>query len=117
MGFDKPLGGRKDRRHPIMLAVDLAPLEGGSERHERTHTGNISAGGVRVHSTRPWQPGEQVEITPLKDTPAHGEVVYCQNRGQDEFFVAIKFRQSRLWTIFQTFGIAITGRNSRRRME
>ena len=92
-----------------MLVVNLAPLGERSER-ERTYTENISAHGARVHSTRSWQPGEQVEITPLKeDAPVRGEVVYWQKRGHDRFFVGVKLRQGPIpWTVLQRFGIAIT---------
>ena len=106
---DKRLGGRKDKRYPIILVVNLAPLGDGAER-ERTYTENISAHGARAHSTRLWQPGEHVEITPLKeDAPVRGEVVYCQNRGHDEFFVGINLRESCIpWAVLQRFSMAIT---------
>jgi hypothetical protein len=98
MYFDKSLSGRNERRLPIMVDVRLAPLERVSaEGHERTFTDNLSAQGLRVHSTRPWHPDEQAEITPVKgETPMHGEVVYCQKVDNDRFFVGFKFPNSRL---------------------
>ena len=109
MDFDN-LGGRKDKRHPIMVLVDITRLAGDGAERERTYTDNISAHGVRVHSRRPWQLGEQVEIIPLKENAVRGEVVYRQERGQNQFFVGIKFRQRRFsWRILQRFGMAIMG--------
>jgi hypothetical protein len=106
MDFDKGLSGRKERRLPIMVDVCLAPLERVSaEGHERTFTDNLSAQGLRVHSTRSWHPGEHAEITPVKgETPIRGEVVYCQMVDNDRFFVGFKFPSSRLpWSILHRF--------------
>jgi hypothetical protein len=70
------LRGRKERRLPIIVAVNLTALEFvNAQRHERTYTDNISAHGARVRSTYPWQVGEEVEITPANgETPVCGEV-------------------------------------------
>jgi PilZ domain-containing protein len=106
MDEDRRFSGREERRLPIMMEVDLAPVERPSvERRERTYTDNISSHGVRVHSTGPWQRGEQAQITPVKgESSLRGEVVYCQKLGNDRFFVGLKFRQSRVpWSIFHRF--------------
>jgi len=65
MSLADRLGGRKERRLPVAVAVNLAPLDAvNAEKHERTHTDNISAHGARVRSTYAWQLGKQVEIAP-----------------------------------------------------
>lgn len=96
--------GRTNQRQPIVLAVDLVPLAE-AEKRERTYTDNISMQGARVHSERPWQPGEQVEVIPAKaETPVRGEVVYCQKRGQGGFFVGIRLRKCPWWSVIQRLG-------------
>lgn len=104
--------GRTSRRQHIVLAVDLVPLRGVStgtneaEKRERTYTDNISAQGARVHSARPWQPGEQVKVIPVKEeTGVRGEVVYCEKHGQDRFLVGIKLRKCPWWSVMQKFGV------------
>jgi hypothetical protein len=67
------------------------------ESQERTYTDNISPHGVRVLSTRPWQPGQHAEIIPENDGfPICGEVVYCQRLDVDRFCVGVKFPHSRI---------------------
>lgn len=102
MNWKNNLSGRKERRLPIMVVVRLAALERESgESHEQAHTDNISPHGVRVLSTRPWQPGQRAEIIPADEqTPIRGEVVYCRRVDNDRFFVGFKFSNSRLpWSI------------------
>jgi PilZ domain len=106
MYFDNRLNGRKERRLPVVVVVNLAPLQSlNGERHERTFTDNISPHGARVRSAYAWRLGEQVEITPANgETPARGEVVYCQRLDSDGFFVGVKFLESRIaWSILQRF--------------
>ena len=84
---DDRLEGRKEKRLPLMVAVNLARPEN-AESHERTCTDNISAHGARVRSTYPWQLDEQAEITPASgETAVHAKVVYCQRLDHDRFFV------------------------------
>jgi hypothetical protein len=100
------LTGRKERRLPIVVVVRLAALEQASgESHERTYIDNISPHGVRVLSTRPWQPGQQAEITPVKDEPAmRGEVVYCRRLDNDRFYVGVRFPHRRIpWSALQRY--------------
>lgn len=99
------LSGRKERRLPIIVVVRLTPLEHTAEGDERTYTDNLSAHGLRVHSRRTWNPGEQVEINSVtEDTPVRAEVVYCQQADNHGFFVGFKFPQSRLtWSIWRRF--------------
>lgn len=106
MDLHDSLKGRKEKRLPVVVVVNLAPLERvNAERHERTYTDNISAHGARVCSTYAWQLGQQVEITPANgETPVLGEVVYCQRGDNDGFFVGLKVRESRIpWSILQRF--------------
>lgn len=95
-----------ERRLPIAVVVRLATLEHmSSESHERTYTDNISPHGVRVLSTRPWQPGQHAEIIPEKDeSPMRGEVVYCHRLDNGRFHVGVKFPRSRIsWSILQRY--------------
>src|SRR5215472_10186243 len=99
------LAGRRERRLPVLVAVNLARLDlGNRERRERTYTDNISPHGARVRSTYAWKLGEWAEITPLSgEPPVCGEVVYCQKL-DDRFFVGLKVRESRIpWSILQRF--------------
>lgn len=106
MYFDNRLNGRKERRLPALVVVNLVPLEPmNAGKHERTYTDNISAHGARVRSTYAWQFGEEVEITPANgETPVLGEVVYCRRLDNDGFFVGLKVPESRIpWSILQRF--------------
>jgi hypothetical protein len=113
MGSERRLSGREERRLPIMMQVDVAPLGcPRGERCEKTYTDNISPHGIRMHSTGPWQLGEQAEITPTNgEISMRGEVVYCQKAGKDRYFVGFKFAGDRMaWSILQRFnGLALTG--------
>ena len=94
-----------------MLEVNLAPMGRESGESERTYTDNISAHGVRVHSTCAWQLGEQAEVIPAKgEVAVRGQVVYCQRVAKDRFFVGFKFPEGHLpWSILQRFnGLALT---------
>lgn len=97
--------GRKERRLPIVVVVQLKPLVPvNSEAHERTYTDNFSPHGARVLSTRLWQRGEQAEIAPVnQEAPMRGEVVYCQKLEKDRFFVGLKFPNRLPWSILQRF--------------
>src|SRR5260370_29590871 len=79
MPLDHTLSGRMARRLPIVVVVHLAQAECAStDGGERTYTDNISSRGARVYSTRPWQLGDAVQVTPRNEAPASGKVVYCQ---------------------------------------
>ena len=89
-----------------MVVVNLAPPGlVNIERHERTHTDNVSGHGARVRSTYAWQLGEQAQITPANgETPVRGEVVYCQRFDNDRFFVGLKVPENHIpWSILQGF--------------
>jgi hypothetical protein len=106
MYFYNGLAGRTERRLPMVVAVNLAPLApANGERHERTYTDNISPHGARVRSTFAWRLGDLAEISPVSgETPVRGEVVYCQKLDDDHFFVGLKVRESRIaWSILRRF--------------
>ena len=101
------LSGRNERRLPIAVVVHLTTLEQvSSESHGRTYTDNISPHGIRVLSTRPWQPGQHAEIIPENnESPMRGEVVYCHGLDNDRFCIGVKFPHSRIpWSILQRYG-------------
>ena len=105
MYLNNCLGGRKERRLPVVV-VNLAPRERvNAERHERTYTDNISEHGARVRSTYAWHLGEQAEITPANgETPVRGEVVYCERVDNGRFFVGLKVRESCIpWSVLRRF--------------
>ena len=97
--------GRRERRLPILIVVNLASLNPApTQRHERTYIDNISGHGARVHSTGPWQLGQEAEIAPANgETPIEGEVVYCQKLAEDRFFIGLKFRSHIPWSLLQRF--------------
>lgn len=106
MYLDNILNGRKERRVPIMVVVWLVARESvNADGRERTYTDNVSAHGVRVRSTRAWQPGEQAEITPVKgETPMCGEAVYCEKLDNEQFRVGFKFVQECIpWSVLRRF--------------
>jgi hypothetical protein len=106
MNSDRRLTGREEKRLPIMMEVNLAPIaSANSGPPERTITDNISPHGVRVRSTCEWRLGEHAEIIPSKGgTPMRGEVVYCQKVENGRFFVGLKFAGSRVpWSILERF--------------
>lgn len=95
--------GRTNKRRPIVVVVDLVPLDQAGKQ-ERTYTDNISAQGVRVRSKQHWQPGEQLDVISVSEqTAMRGEVIYSQKHGQ-EFFVGIRLRNCPSWPIIQRLG-------------
>src|SRR5260370_38663951 len=59
MPLDDRLGGRMERRLPIVVVGRLAPAErAGTDGEERTYTHKISAPGGHIFSRRPWQLGD-----------------------------------------------------------
>lgn len=96
MGLENRLTGREEKRLPIMMEAKLVPAESvNEERLEKARIENISAHGARVQASRPWQPGEQVDVTPtLGEGPLRGEVIYCQKLAGNRFVIGLRFRQS-----------------------
>jgi hypothetical protein len=61
---------------------------------EKTYTDNVSPHGARVFSKCFWQPGEQVQVTTLKEESSiYGEVTYCQRLDNDRFCIGLKFQE------------------------
>src|SRR5215469_6618988 len=102
--------GRKEKRLPIMIPVNLAPVwPESTEKHERTFTDNISAHGARVRATCPWQLGDEALISPVKgEQPMRGQVVYCQQLPNGTFFIGLRFANQIPWSILQRFSNLLT---------
>ena len=94
MFFDRSLEGRHEKRLPIVVVVQLADAkEQQSNDEEKTYSDNVSPHGACVASRRPWQPGEEVEVTSIMSTvKARGKVVYCRHAKNGRYFVGLKFR-------------------------
>lgn len=106
------ISGRNERRLPIILVVNLAPLDTKSVlRTQRTYTDNISPHGMRINSAFAWNPGEQVEVTPVKGgVTMCGRVVYCQEMADGRFFIGLNFPQAAIpWLVLKRFdGLVLT---------
>lgn len=111
MALDSIIGGRRERRLPIILVVNVVPLDAKSgERAQRTYTDNVSPHGIRINSAFAWDPGEQAEITPVKGgVSMRGQVVYSQKLADGRFFVGLQFPQAAIpWPILRRFdGLAL----------
>ena len=110
MATESILNGRMDKRLPIAMAVHLAqakdqPVNGS----EVTYTDNISVNGARVVTSRPWQTGEVVQVTPLKEeTTIRGKVVYCQKLVDDRYCIGLNFQDRRVtWSAYRTHSSAL----------
>ena len=108
MTFDRNLEGRHEKRLPIAVVVCLTGAEQPlGEAEEKTYTDNVSLHGARVISRHPWKPGDEAQVTPLKDgAPARGKVVYCKQLARDRYFVGLNFpRHPVHWSTFSYPGI------------
>ncbi len=101
MPLDPTLSGRMERRLPIVVVVRLAGGECAStDGGERTYTDNISSGGARVYSIRPWQLGDAVQVAPRNEAPACGKVVYCQTLSDSRYVIGVKFQNRPItWSV------------------
>ncbi len=106
MASESILNGRMDKRLPIAMVVHLAqaqaqPVNGS----EVTYTDNISVNGARIVTSRPWQAGEIVQVTPLREeTTIRGKVVYCQKLVDDRYCIGLNFRGRPVtWSTFRTY--------------
>src|SRR5437016_3774053 len=100
------LNGRMDKRLPIAMVVQLAQaLDQPSNESEVTYTDNISVNGARVVSNRPWQAGEVVQVTSLKDeTTIRGKVVYCQKLMDDRYCIGLNFHERPVtWSAYRAY--------------
>lgn len=83
-----------EKRIPIAIVVHLARVDDPTaQKAELTFTDNISAHGACVVSEQRWKPGEMAEVTSLNDKiMLTGQVIYCQNRGDNRYGVGLNFR-------------------------
>lgn len=106
------VSGRNERRLPIILVVNLAPMDAQcAVRTQRTYTDNVSPHGMRINSAFAWGSGELVEVTPVKGgVTMRGRVVYCQEMPDGRFFLGLNFPQAAIpWPILKRFdGVALT---------
>jgi len=108
MFFDRTLEGRHEKRLPIVVVVQLAdPEHQQPNQEEKTYADNISPHGACVASRRPWQPGEEVEVTSIMSTvKARGKVVYCRHARNGHYFVGLNFRDRPIrWSNFSYAGL------------
>jgi hypothetical protein len=98
--------GRMEKRLPIAIVVNLAPVNGQpASQPELTYTDNISAHGACVVSSRAWKPGELAEVISLKDQIAlRGKVVHCEKRFDARYIVGLSFNGLRVtWSSYRTY--------------
>ena len=102
----RTLNGRIDKRFPIAVVVYLGQVQDRTAKEpELTCTDNISVNGARVISRRPWQPGELVQLTPLKDEDSiRGKVVQCQKLEDDRYLIGVNIQGlSAKWPSFRIY--------------
>ena len=102
----RTLNGRIDKRLPIAVVVYLGPVQDRTVKEsELTCTDNISVNGARVISRRPWQPGELVQLTTLKNEDSiGGKVVYCQKLEDDRYLIGVNIQGlSAKWPSFRIY--------------
>jgi hypothetical protein len=103
----RTLHGRTDKRLPIAVVVYLGHVQDRTVKEsELTCTDNISVNGARVISRRPWQTGELVELTPLKEEASvRGKVVHCQKLEHDRYLIGLNIQGlSAKWRSVRTYG-------------
>ena len=101
--------GRMEKRLPIAIVVRLAPVQDQSANGtEVAYTDNVSAHGARVVAHRPWQTGEIIRVTSLKDeNTICGKVVYCQKLPDDRCIIGLNFQDRRVtWSRYATYSNA-----------
>jgi hypothetical protein len=106
MGTSRRQLGRMEKRLPIAIVVNLAPINGQSaSQPELTYTDNISAHGACIVSSRSWNPGELAEVVSLKDKIAlRGKVVHCERRSDARYIVGLSFNGLRVtWATYRTY--------------
>lgn len=106
MQLGTAVSGRNERRLPIILVVNLVPLDSrNGSRAQRTYTDNISPHGMRINSAFAWNPGDQADITPVKGgVTMRGRVVYSQEMADGRFFIGLNFPQAAIpWPILKRF--------------
>ena len=101
------LEGRMEKRLPIALIAQLAQAQDDHSPHrlELTFTDNISAHGACVVSSRPWKPGELMDVTSVKDqVTRRGKVKYCQKRIDGRYGIGLRFPEHAVaWSMYRTY--------------
>jgi hypothetical protein len=78
----------------MTLAVNLSSAER-FPGIETTFTENVSSGGAKVVSSRPWRAGERISFVLLPGGfQVKARVVYCHPRGNREFIIGLEFLES-----------------------
>lgn len=106
MGFTPRYVGRMEKRIPITLVVHLTQPQAESPKgKELTYTDNVSAHGACVVSSRPWQSGQIVEVTSLRDEiTLQGKVVHCHKRDDNRYGVGLAFLGRTVsWVNYNTY--------------
>src|SRR5262250_2567696 len=95
MHFIHSIDGRKYKRVPIVIVVRLMRVHDlAAKAEESTYTDNVSAHGARVISRHSWQPGEEVQVTSVKDgTAIRGRVAYCRQLEAGGFCLGLDFQE------------------------
>src|ERR1700746_2990190 len=88
-------GGRKEKRSRERLEVWLSAGEQ-QVFGERASTENISPGGMRVQTARPWKPESRLRVKAMMgDLRATGRVVYCQFLAPNTFALGLELARTR----------------------
>jgi hypothetical protein len=106
MAVKSIFSGRMEKRIPIAIVVRLTRAQDKrASEPELTYTDNISAHGVRVVSSRPWQIGEVAQVTSLKDeTTISGKVTYCAMLPDNRYLIGLNFQDRRItWSAYRTY--------------
>ena len=103
------LEGRMEKRLPIAIVVRLSRMHHlPATEEETTYTDNVSPHGARLLSINRWQPGEQAQVTTVKEgSSILGEVIYCERLGSGRFCIGMKFQERPVaWPILSRYSRA-----------
>ena len=106
MAIKSILSGRMEKRIPVAIVVRLAQAQDKpAHEPELTYTDNVSAHGVRVVSSRPWQIGEVAQVTSLKDeTTVSGKVTYGVMLPDNRYLIGLNFQDRRItWSVYRNY--------------
>jgi hypothetical protein len=95
-----------EKRLPIAIVVRLAPAQDHSVNGEEVaYTDNVSVHGARVVSHHPWQTGEMIQVTSLKDeNTICGKVVYCQKLPDHRYRIGLNFQNRKVtWSRYRAY--------------
>jgi hypothetical protein len=98
-----------EKRLPMAIVVRLTNGRGQpSGEAEMTYTDNVSAHGARVISSKPWRPGDEAQVTSLKDeVTIHGKVAYCQRLPDARYGIGLNFNDRGVtWSAYKAYSRA-----------